>query len=275
MEPTPASLAGLRLKRGERERALARLRAGEAVLVSEPYAMRHDVGPGDDVRLDTPRGRQRFPIAGVYYDYNTDRGIVLMHRSLYRQWWNDPRYSSVGVLVDDGADRDAVMRRIRALAAEAQSPVAVRDAASIRARSLEVFDQTFAITRVLRLLALGVAFVGVLTALLALQTERRRELAILRATGATPGQVAVQVTLQTLLMGLLAGLFALPLGLGLAEMLIHVINERAFGWSITTRVAPLLLGEALALAVVAALLAAVAPAWRAARLEPAHALRSE
>ncbi|MDZ7747910.1 MAG: ABC transporter permease [Halofilum sp. (in: g-proteobacteria)] len=151
----------------------------------------------------------------------------------------------------------------------------VRDSASIRQRSLEVFDQTFAITTVLRTLALLVAFVGVLTALLALQIERRRELAILRATGATPGQVRAQVTLQTGTLGLLAGLLSLPLGLVLAEVLIHVINRRAFGWTIVTDVEPAVLVEAVALAVVAALVAGAWPAWRAGRVEPAAALRAE
>jgi len=275
LDPAPEGLAGLRFKKGERERALARFRTGEAVLVSEPWAVRHDAGPGDHAVLQTDRGRQRFRIAGVYYDYNTDRGIVMMHRDLYDRWWDESAYSSIGVFIADGADRERVTRAVRRTAAASAEPVRVRDAASIRELSLEVFDQTFAITGVLRTLALGVAFVGVVTALLALQTERRRELAILRATGATPGQVAVQITLQTLAMGLLAGVFALPLGLALAEMLIHVINQRAFGWSIATQVPLSVLAEAMALALGAAVLAAVGPAWRAARLQPADALRSE
>jgi putative ABC transport system permease protein len=128
---------------------------------------------------------------------------------------------------------------------------------------------------VLRALALVVAFVGVLTALLALQLERGRELAILRATGATPRQIRVHVLGQTGLIGLAAGVLSIPLGLALAEVLIHVINQRAFGWSIATSIPPMVMFEALALAVAAALLAGAWPAWRAGRVEPAEALREE
>ena len=274
LRPTARGLDAIRLAAGDREQALARFRAGQAVLVSEAWATHHDIGPGDTVTLQTERGAHAFAIAGVYYDYNTDRGVVLMHRDLYQRWWSSDRVSSIGVFLAPGADPDVVAARVRAALTDL-GPVLVRSSARIRTRSLQVFDQTFAITAVLRTLALGVAFVGVLTALLALQLERGRDLAILRATGATPNQVRAQVGLQTGAIGLLSGLLSLPLGLVLADVLIHVINRRAFGWSIATRIDPSILAEALALALVAALLAGAWPAWRAARVEPADALRSE
>jgi len=275
MEPAPRSLDALRWKAGDAARARQRFRAGEAVLVTEPWAMRHDAGPGDTVTLRTDRGQHAFPIAGVYYDYNTDRGMVLMPRALYERWWHNRAYSSIGVFVAEGASRGAVGERLRGLAASTVEPLRLREAGAIRARSLAVFDQTFAITGVLRLLALAVAFVGVLTALLALQLERERELAILRATGATPRQAAAQVTGQTLAIALLAAVFAVPLGLAIAEMLVEVVNLRAFGWTIRSRIPPGVLAETVALALAAGALAGIAPAWRAARLEPASALRTE
>ena len=274
LDPAPASLEAVRLKRGDPARVWPRFRQGEAVLVTEPWAMRHDAGPGDRITLFTDRGPQRFPIAGVYYDYNTDRGTILMHRSLYDRWWPDRPVSTIGVFLAEGARLEAVAERVRSVL-RTTGPAELRASAEIRRQSLVVFDRTFAITAVLRALALVVAFVGVLTALLALQLERGRELAILRATGATPVQVRAQVIGQTALMGLLAGLFSLPLGLALAEVLVHVINERAFGWTLDTVIAPDVLLEAVGLAVAAAVVAGLWPAWRAGRVEPAAALREE
>jgi putative ABC transport system permease protein len=141
--------------------------------------------------------------------------------------------------------------------------------------TLEIFDRTFAITNVLRLLAILVAMVGVLSALLALQLERAREFAVLRATGMTVGEIGGLVSLQTGFMGAAAGLLALPTGLLLAAVLIFVINRRAFGWSLPFQVNPLLLLETLALAIFAALLAGLYPMWRMARSRPAEALRAE
>jgi putative ABC transport system permease protein len=153
--------------------------------------------------------------------------------------------------------------------------VLIRSNRALRETSLRVFDRTFTITTVLRILAIVVAFIGVLSALMALELERRREMGVLRATGMTPPQLGGFVTLQTGLMGAIAGLLALPLGYALAYVLVFVINKRSFGWTLQLSVSPEILLQALALAVGAALLAGLYPAWSMARARPATALRDE
>lgn len=140
---------------------------------------------------------------------------------------------------------------------------------------MEVFDRTFEVTRVLRLLAFLVAFVGVLSALMALQLERVRELGVLRANGMTPRQTWGLVTAQTGLMGLVAGLLALPAGLLLAWVMIHVVNRRSFGWTLELDAGGTLLWQSLVLALLGALLAGIYPSWRMSRTSPAEALREE
>jgi putative ABC transport system permease protein len=140
---------------------------------------------------------------------------------------------------------------------------------------LEIFDRTFLITGVLRLLAVAVAFVGVLSALLAMLMERSREFAILRANGVTPREILYLLSLETGFLGLTAGVLAIPTGLLLAAVLVHVINQRAFGWTMSLTIEPLVLFQALGLATVAALIAGLYPAWRAARSHPAASLRIE
>jgi putative ABC transport system permease protein len=120
-----------------------------------------------------------------------------------------------------------------------------------------------------------VAFVGVLSALMALQLERAREFGVLRANGMTPGQLWQLVLSQTGLMGLVAGLLSLPLGVLLATVMIHVINLRSFGWSLKMSVSPELLGQAMLVSVGAALLAGLYPAFKLSRVSPALALREE
>lgn len=140
---------------------------------------------------------------------------------------------------------------------------------------MRVFDRTFLITGVLRTLAVIVAFVGVLSALLALQLERTRELGVMRACGLTPGQLWWLVTQQTGLMGLTAGLLSLPVGVSMAAIMIYTINRRSFGWSLQLDVFPLTLLQAIAVGVGAALLAGLYPAWRMAHTQPSEALREE
>jgi putative ABC transport system permease protein len=182
--------------------------------------------------------------------------------------------SSIGLTLEPGRDVGAVVADLRAYAGEGQD-LQVRSNRAIRAASLEIFDRTFAITGVLRVLATVVAAIGVLSALMALQLERARELGVLRAQGLMPREVWRLVMAETGLLGGIAGVLAVPVGLGMALVLIHVINRRAFGWSIDTTVPAEVLLQAVGLAVLAALAAGVYPAWRLARTPPAAALRAE
>ncbi len=245
-----------------------------AVLISEPLAFRSGLGVGDTLTVRTDRGLRDLPIAGVYYDYTSDRGVIRMNDTAYRSLWDDQAISSLAIYVRDGYDVEAVIDRVRTISA-AYGTVLVNASRALREGTLIVFDRTFAITSVLQLLATIVAFIGILSALMALQLERTRELGVLRAVGLTPAQLWGVVLGQTGLMGLAAGLLAAPLGLVLALILTYVINKRSFGWTLELAVDPALFGQAFMVALVAAVLAGVWPALRMSQTSPAVALRDE
>ena len=140
---------------------------------------------------------------------------------------------------------------------------------------MRIFERTFVITRVLYWLAAGVAALGLLSALLAWELERSRELALLRTLGLTPAATALLTTAQTTFMGLVALLAAVPAGVLTALILTEVINRRAFGWQIGLHLHAAQFSQALVLALAAALAAALYPAWRSARLPLAAGLREE
>ncbi|HJV55878.1 MAG TPA: FtsX-like permease family protein [Methylomirabilota bacterium] len=247
---------------------------GDTVIVSEPYANRRAVRPGDAVRLRTDRGDHDFRVGGVFYDYGSSAGVVVMGRRTYDRFWDDRKVSGLAIEAAPGADLGALIADLRARAAGGQE-IVVRSNRALREASLEIFDRTFAVTGVLRTLTVAVAFIGMLAALMALQLERAREIAVLRTLGLTPRQVWRLVTVETGLMGLLAGVLAVPGGLLLAGILVFVINRRSFGWTMPIDPSPAILLQGVALSVLAAVLAGLYPAWRMARALPADALRDE
>lgn len=256
-----------------RDEVYRRFRAGQGILISEPYAYRHNLKIGDSLDLRTDRGRQDFEVLAVFYDYASDRGLVMIDDGQYRKLWNDPHIQSVGLYLRDGADADAVAADLKAqIPVDQVGLVANRE---LRRLSLDIFDRTFRITDVLRWLAVTVAFFGVLSALMALQLERGRELAVLRAMGMEPTQVKRLLAAQNALLGALAGVLAAPLGIAMASMLVHVINKRSFGWTLKLTVEPTPLIQGLMIAVLAALLAGWIPARRMAGQQPARGLREE
>ena len=272
VDPGPNTPDVYRFKTGDPDAVWNDFNAEDFVLVSEPYAYRYDVGVGDTLRLQTDRGQQALPIRAVFYDYGSDLGVVLTSRSTYTRYYDDRGVSGIAVNAAEGQDVDVLVDRIRTRAQGMQDVVAQSNI-GLRESSMRIFDRTFTITTVLRLLAIFVAFIGVLSALMALQLEREREFGVLRATGMTPGQVGRYVTMQTGVMGFVAGLLSIPLGLALAYVLIFVINKRSFGWTLQLDVAPGILIQALLLGIVAALLAGAYPSWKMAQANPATALR--
>jgi len=259
---------------GTREEVRRAVRSG-AVLASEPLANRLDLPPrGASVTLYTDHGPRVFPVAGIYRDYSSSQGTVMMGLDLYRENWDDPTVTAALMVLAPGEDVDRTVDGLREALAGVQG-VVVRPNAVLRDEALAVFDRAFAITGALQLLAAVVAFIGVLAALLSLQLERARELGLMRAVGLTVGQMRGLVFLETGLMGTVAGLLAMPTGLALAIVLIFIINRRSFGWTMQLFADPAVFAQALALAVAAALLAGVHPAIRLGRMAAAEALRGE
>jgi putative ABC transport system permease protein len=246
----------------------------DTVMITEPYAWRHGLAPGDSVAIDTAAGPVAFRISAVYRDYASERGSVAMSHRTYLRHFPPRDDAGLGVYAAPGVGAARLEQALRAAMGPA-ADVRLQSNASLRALSLAVFDQTFAVTDLLRLLALGVAFVGIVSALLAQQMERLTDYALMRALGFRRDELLRVVLSQTLATGAVAATLAVPVGLVLAVLLIDVINVRSFGWTMNMHVPWARVLTAWASAIAAALLAAALPAWRAVHQAPASILRND
>lgn len=270
MQPSTHSQRGFEFLQNAPTDAWQRFEHGEGVLVSEPFAYHYRRTAGASLQLSTEAaGVVSLPILGVFRDYSATQGMLVLPRALYDRYWQERNISSIGLSLKPNSDAALVQEKLKAWAKDLQQPdqtLVVRSNQEIRDNSLKVFDRTFAITHVLRVLVLIVAFVGVFSALMALFLEKGREFAILRATGFTPKQVQILVLSQAALLGLLAGLLALPLGWLMSVVLIDIINQRSFGWTMHTYFFASIPMQAMLLAVIAALLASLYPVRRIGQL---------
>lgn len=269
----PASREALQLTIGDASKVWPAFDRG-AVIVSEPLAWHLQLSAGDHLSLSTASGARTFDVAGVYREYGNDSGTLLMSRSIYSQYWQDESVSAIGIYLKPGVDATAAKDAIRAAVAGRQS-LAMTSNSEIRALSLRIFERTFVITRVLYWLTAGVAAIGLVSALLAWELERSRELAIVRALGLTPRGAGVLIEAQTGFMGFVAFLAAIPAGVLTAVLLITVINRRAFGWQIDFHFTGAQFVNAFGVAMAAALVAGLYPAWRTARAPLASDIREE
>jgi putative ABC transport system permease protein len=253
--------------------ALEARRHGE-VLISEPFARRFGVGAGGRISLPTPEGPRTFGVAGVYRDYSNDRGTVVMDRGLYLSLFHDPRVTSVAVLAAPGVDPEVLRRRLLS-DASGRFALSISSNRELRRQALAIFDRTFAVTRALEAIAIGVAVLGIANALVASAVERRRSFGLLRSIGASGRQIRRATLLEAALAGIVGTGVAAIAGAAFAWLLLSVINPQSFGWTVALRIPLPLLAAACALVAASSVLAGVLPGRIAAAVDPAAALQEE
>ena len=266
---------GFELLAGRADELWAQWEKADVVMVSEPWANRHRLTPGVSIQLPTGAGERPFRVAAVYRDYANERGTIAMSRATALRHWPASSLSRVGIglYLEPGQLLSTVAHELPL--ASAKIPVILRSRAELTAYSLQIFDRTFAITRLLALLAVAVSLTGVTAALLAQILERLREQATLRALGADRAILLRVMCAQALLMGGVASLLAIPAGLAIGAFLVHVVNLHAFGWTMALVLSPGLCASMAAGGLIACLIAVVPALARLLRVQPAAALREE
>jgi putative ABC transport system permease protein len=268
------SRAMFRFLEGDPEQVWRSYDAGASLIVSESLARRRSLSVGSTLPILAGDEIVPFEVAGVFRDYTTDQGWAMLPLDTAERRLGVRGATTLVLFAREGVGPEQLVADVRALLAPGEVAV-VRTGRALADASLDVFDRTFAVTRVLRILAGVVAVLGLVGALLAILLERETEFGVLRALGLGPRGLGAIVLGQSGLLGLLAGVFALPIGVAVAFVLVEVVNSRAFGWTLDFEVDSDVLLETVALAVLSALLAGVYPAWRISRLSPSQALRGE
>ena len=263
---------------GDSAAVLTRAAQTGGVLVSEVLASRLGLRAGGSVTITTPQGPRTVPVEGVFYDYATDGGKMVMERAYYRQLWNDDLVTVMAVYLEPGAPseqvRQALVHRLADRQERSIPPMVIRNK-ELRQEILDIFDRTFVLTYVLEIIAVLVAVLGIVNTMVTAVLERRRELATLQAIGASTTQVERLVLWEAIYLGIIGAALGLLGGLALAWLLIAVINKQSFGWTIRMTIPVGLLLQAVVLAVAAAWIAGYFPARWAARQPVGEGLREE
>ena len=261
---------GLLFKSPGNAREVVRSSIGQdTVIISEPFATRYRKRDGDMIDIPTPQGVLPFRIVATYYDYASDRGVVIMDRGTFRKYFGELPPTGVAAYLKPGADPDKVRSEMLDMLDEGHRAFIFSNS-TLRGEILQVFDSTFAITYALELIAIAVAMLGVAGTLLTLVLERRRELSLLRLTGADRRQVRRMVIIEAALIGAVSQGIGLAVGFGLSMVLIYVINVQSFGWTIQFHVPLAFLIQASIAVVIATSIAGIYPARRAAQLVLSH-----
>jgi putative ABC transport system permease protein len=284
-EGLPATLAGAEpnLKRGQQSLTflsgrrsvdiLRELASGNVAIVSEPFANKHRVRPGQSISLPLGSETVSFRVLDVFYDYGHEAGFILLDRNILLRYLPDPAPTNIAIYLAPGASLDQV--RVAIQKAIGSSNVLVLSNREIRRQGIRVFDQTFAITYALQAISILVAVGGIAGALISIVIDRRREFGVLRFLGASNEQIRKLILVEAGLIGLLATAVGICLGYVLSLLLIYVINKQSFGWTIQFHWPVAILLGSLSVVYLATVLAGLYPAHIAIRLNPIEVLHEE
>ncbi len=247
-----------------------------SILISESFAYKNNIepGPGNTLEIQTDRGSRVFNVSGVYYDYGAQTGVVLISDILFRSLWDDDQITSLGIYLSNPEDAELTIDTLRRKLS-GFSNLVIRSNNDLKKSAIKTFDRTFTVTSALRLLIAIVAFISVLSSLMAVQLEREKEFGVFRALGMTVRQLRSMLLLENGLVGITSGLFSIPVGWVLSLILIYVINLRSFGWTLNFSLEPSYILEAMGIALIASLAAGIYPSYLIGKEDVGKLIREE
>ena len=264
----------IRFTRGNSRAILRQFAEGQAILVTESFSLRHHVKAGDRIKLNTPQGEREFLVSGVFYDYSSDWGMVLLEKKLFQSLWKDETIHSAGIYLKEGVSQEAFKEVIRERYSKPYRLFVVSHR-QLRKEVLKIFDQTFAITYALEFIAIIVAILGIVNSLNALIIERQRDIGIVRAVGAFQRQIQKTTLIEAGMIGFFSHILGLLCGFLLSVLLIYVINKQSFGWTVQFSIPLRSLIESWLIVMITSIGAGFIPARRAAKMNVVESLRME
>jgi putative ABC transport system permease protein len=192
----------------------AMMREKNAIIVSENFAALHHVRIGDYITLHSDKGEVKLHVVGTVVDYTWNLGTIVMNRSDYIEHWQDPSVTLFEVFLKPGVDPKAAKANIAAKLG-AQFDLHPLTRSELKDRVDDMIERLYSIALGQEIVVVLVAALGVVTALLISVLQRRREMGLLRAIGASRAQVVYLVLAEACLMGvfgsILGFLFSVPL----------------------------------------------------------------
>lgn len=261
-------------RQGNASEASPMLQSGEAVNVSTSFSERFAVNAGERIELNSPNGPVAFDVAGVVPDYVSDRGSVIMSRALLDEHWHDSSVNRFLVSVNPDIGIDTVRDNIRARIG-GDFALKILSTGELLKYHTDQIDRAFAVMNSVQLLIIIVTIAGIFDLLISRILERRRELAIWQAIGASPADVRNSVIIESVSIGLIGVALGIAVGAITSWLWVSIHFRELLGYYIDFHFATGAMIWYVLLVVITTFVAGHAAAIRATRLNVLESIRAE
>ena len=252
----------------EYEEILKEMEGDEQVAgISEYLSIQYGLKKNDTIELKSPAGNVAFRINDVSSSYSTTSGFVYIDRKWLNRYWGLDDTTQISVYVSKDTALNQFIPRLKERLLPAYS-LEIWNNRELRDKVMDIFNTSFAITYAIEFISIMVSLIGVITALLSLVIERKREISIIRYLGASWKQIQQTLMLSAGIIGITGIILGTLLGSLMSMILIRVVNKISFGWEIHFRIPLIILVTILIIVFLTTVFAGYLPSKVARKIDP-------
>lgn len=212
-----------------------RFEQNTGVLISQQLALSQGLELDTQINLTLNGKAELRTVAGIYFDYGNPKGQIL----LPLDWMDDLAIqpNMFAVFSPDTKELEELAQNLKLVDSEAR----LYKTNELLGLSMKTFDQTFVITNSLNIVTLLVAAFSLVTSIIIIDLDNRKQRALMRSLGVSRKTLFALGTSQYLALSLIVSLLSVPFGIGLSWLLINLINVQAFNWSYPLIVEPMVI----------------------------------
>jgi putative ABC transport system permease protein len=246
---------------------LQRLSTGKKASISEYLKVKYGLMLGDEITIQTPRGKEAFTVNYTSISYSTTSGFIYMDRQWLKELWGMDDATQLTVYLKEGTDTEQFIMKQREQLSNTYA-LNIVDNSALRRESLDIFDKSFTLTYAIELIAIIISMIGVINTLLILVFEKKREISIIRYLGGSWHHITKTMILSGGLVGAAGIVFGIIMGPAISMVIIHVINKISFGWEVRLHVPFLYLTILMVILFLTTVLAGFIPSRVARKIDP-------
>lgn len=263
----------LELEEGDPKKAIEKLGRGDYAIVSSTVNRKLGIGVGDNFRLKTNDGYKDFKVVGVVAELANNGYSCYLSRASLKKHFGIETADSFNILVKKGYDKKKVRQELSEKIAKPLN-FTVISGEDLRADINKSIDLFLALLSSISWIALSISALAIINILSMSVIERKREIGVLRALGATRTQVVKMIMTEGISIGVFGGILGIILGMLMSGIVILISNIDS-GLPLKFFIPGEYMAFAFLIALAVSILASIYPAYLASKVNVISAVQYE